>query len=153
MLTMARPADTVPAFELHRFAVAAEGADTVLLELDVRWPEGVPAAGRSRLLAGDEDQQVRIAPAAESVHARTWRATFAVPVAYASGPLAIVAAGYVVELPAPDPPGPEAERVARLAREGNALRRRLDVAEEAASHAESLTQDRDALRGELEEAR
>src|SRR4051794_25290251 len=153
MLTMARPADTVPAFELHRFAVAAAGAETVLLELEVRWPEGVPAAGRSRLLAGDDDEQVRIAPAAETVHVRTWRATFAVPVACAAGPLAIVAGGYVVDLPEPDPPGPEAERVARLAREGNALRRRLDVAEEEAAHAESLTQERDGLRSELDEAR
>src|SRR3954465_15644218 len=102
MLTMARTADTGPAFELHRFTVAATGAEVVLLELEVRWPEGVPAAGRSRLLAGDEDEAIPGAPPAAPVRGRTWRPSFAVPVEATGGTHAVVAGGYVIDLPDPD---------------------------------------------------
>src|SRR4051794_23249406 len=147
---MARGPVTAPAFELLRFAVVAEGADAALLELEGRWRPAPPPAGRARLLSDAEGLPARgLPPASEAVEGEHWRASFAASPAVVAGALGVAARGVVVDLPAPDPPDPEEERLARLARQGNALRRRLDMAEARADEADRLAAEVAALRADL----
>src|SRR4051794_33856244 len=146
---MARGPTTAPAFELLRFAVVAEGADAVLLEVEGRWRPGPPPPGRARLLSDAAGVPARgLPPASEAVEGERWRATFAAAPAVVAGALGLAGLGVVVDLPAPDPSDPEEVRLARLARQGNALRRRLDVAEARAAEADRLLAEVAALRAD-----
>ena len=149
---MARGPTTGPAFELLRFAVVARGADAALLETRGTLAPGPPPAGRARLLSDAEGAPARgLPPASEAVEGEHWRATFAAAPAVVGAALAVSGRGVVVDLPAPDPPDPEEERHARLARQGN-VRRRLDVAEAEAAEAARLAAEVAALRADLAEA-
>jgi hypothetical protein len=156
---VARGPDIPEAFELLRFTAAAAGLDAVLLELEGRWPGGAPAPGRARLIVETERGPREVAPAADREDEGVWRATFAAPFEAIAARLAVAARGLVVDLPEPDSDDDTTERLARLAREGNGLRRRLDRAEAAAATAlavaaerDDLATERDALRGDLEAA-
>jgi hypothetical protein len=152
-----------PAFELLRFTVVASSAEATLVEVEGRFPGGdAPAAPAVRLVAEDPagDRHELAAIAAGPAGAAGWRATFAVPLAALPGAGFALAFGrLLVELPVPDLPDGEVERLGRLAREANALRRRVEGAEAAAESAlaalataEALRRERDDLRVALAEA-
>ncbi|MCW3049569.1 MAG: hypothetical protein JWO74_3853 [Solirubrobacterales bacterium] len=152
-----------PAFELLRFTVVASSAEATLVEVEGRFPGGdAPAAPAVRLVVDDPagDRHELPAMAAGPAGSAGWRATFAVPLAALPGAGFALAFGrLLVELPVPDLPDGEVERLGRLAREANALRRRVEGAEAAAesalaalAEAEALRRERDELRAALAEA-
>ncbi|HSD80210.1 MAG TPA: hypothetical protein VLB47_06095, partial [Solirubrobacteraceae bacterium] len=132
---MARGADIPDAFELLRFAAVAAGAGAVLLELEGRWPAGGPGRGRARLLVETARGPGELPAVADGEEGGVWRASFAAPAEAVAGPLAVAAGALVVELPAPDPGDDATDRLARVARDANRLRRRLEQAEAAAATA------------------
>jgi hypothetical protein len=152
-----------PAFELLRFTAVASSAEATLVEVEGRFAGGdAPAAAVVRLVAEDPagDRHELPAIAAGPAGPAGWRATFAVPPAALPGAGFALAFGrLLVELPVPDLPDGEVERLGRLAREANALRRRVEGAEAAAqsalgalAKAEALQRERDELRVALAEA-
>jgi hypothetical protein len=152
-----------PAFELLRFAVVASSAEATLVEVEGRFPGGdAPAVPAVRLVAEDRagDRHELPAIAAGPAGPAGWRATFAVPLAALPGAGFALAFGrLLVELPAPDLTDGETERLGRVAREANALRRRVEATEAAAGSAlaalaevEALRSERDDLRAALAEA-
>jgi hypothetical protein len=146
-----------PAFELLRFAVAASSAEATLVEVEGRFPGGdAPAVPAVRLVAEDPagDRHELPAMAAGPAGPDGWRGTFAVPLAALPGAgLALAFGRLLVELPAPDLPDGEVERLGRLAREANALRRRVEAAETAAESALAALAEAAALRSERDDLR
>jgi hypothetical protein len=146
-----------PAFELLRFAVVASSAEASLVEVEGRFPGAdAPAVPAVRLVAEDPagDRHELRAMAAGPAGSEGWRATFAVPLAALPGAGFALAFGrLLVELPAPDLPDGEVERLGRLAREANALRRRVEVADAAAQSALAALTEAAALRSERDDLR
>jgi hypothetical protein len=149
---VARGTDTPDVFELLRFSAVAAGTDALLLELEGRWSGDTPARGRARLLVEGARGPFELAPVAGGEEAGAWRASFALPADAIGAPLAIAAHGLVVDLPAPDPTDDATERLARVAREANAVRRRLERAEGIAATAVALAAERDRVTAEREQA-
>lgn len=138
---------TTTTFEVLAFrALPATGAVAVL-ELEGRFAASSPRElGRPSLLlegGGTGGTQLACAPvagpdAAAGPGGVPWRAAFAVPLTLLEDAAFALEVGrdLLVELPEPDRSGgDDIDRLARLAREGNELRRALDAAEDRARRA------------------
>jgi hypothetical protein len=124
-----------PTVEVLRLAADEVAHGVLLVELEAQVAGGVPD-DLVLLAAGRE-----VAPLVHEAAGDVLRATFAVPRAALAEGLALRTDDLLVRLPEPD--GDRVDRLAALAREANALRRRVFDAEEAA----------DLLRDELDTAR
>jgi hypothetical protein len=149
-------AGAVRTFEVLRFEAVVPSAAVALLELAGRFPAGARPQ-RPHLVVEGADGRERQAPAlATRVADGVWSASFAVDAAALDGDAAFAlgaARGLLVALPAPTPvePGGDAAtaRYARLAREANDLRRRLDAASRAAAEAAALRAELERTESEL----
>ena len=140
-------------FELLRFAGQPASAESALVELEGRFPAGPPRRPPRLVLepAHPGGEPVECAPAvASALGDGTWRATVAVPLELRdSGGCARAADGVLVDLPRPDVEAVDgdADRLVRVAREANELRRRLDVAREGRAEAEARAERAEAELG------
>jgi hypothetical protein len=146
-----------PTFELLGFTVAAATAEAAIVQLEGRLPESeaLPGAGApATLVVEDADGRHReLEAVAAGAAGNGWRASFAVPIAALDrASFALDLGRLLVELPAPDVTAGDPGRLGRLAREANALRRRLEAAEARAAEADALRGERDELRGDLARA-
>lgn len=142
-------------FEVLRFRGAPASPDVALLELEGRLAADPPLElerARMVLEAGGSTLELDpVGPAAARAtpDGTSWRATYVVPLSALEVESAAldVGRGLLLELPAPDleeGDGSDAARHVRLAREANALRRRLDeLAEERAGLERELDGERD----------
>ncbi|MCW3002314.1 MAG: hypothetical protein JWQ20_1612, partial [Conexibacter sp.] len=121
-------------FELLRFTAAPVGVDVGVVELEGR----LPLRGRFPrqpvlVVEHGAGQRAEHAPVHATRDGDVWSAVYAVPVrALDGGRFALGLRGTLLELPAPDP-ADDGDRLAALGREANALRRRLEAAEDAAA--------------------
>jgi hypothetical protein len=140
-------------FELRRFEAAPVTGAIVVLEVEGRFREST-RFGRPPVLViepGEEAgrRRIELQPVRTSSDGPRWNASYAVPAEAltADARLALGIRGTLLELPAPDEPD-DGERLTALAREANALRRRLETAEADAAtardEAAATTADRDA---------
>ncbi|HEU4658066.1 MAG TPA: hypothetical protein VFR97_11090 [Capillimicrobium sp.] len=158
---------TEPTFEVRAFQALPAAAAVAVLVLEGRFAAGVSQPlGRPRLHLDDGEVRVDVAPvhgpeATAGPGGVPWRATFAVPLAIVDRASYALAIGrdLLVELPPPDlgergdDADAEAARLARLAREANDLRRRLDAARDALAGAEARAREAETARRERDEAR
>jgi hypothetical protein len=137
-------------FEVLRFAGQPASAESALVELEGRFPAGPPRRP-PRLVVEGAPEPIECPPAVASSHGDgTWRATFAVPLELLeSGAYALAADGVLVDLPRPDVEAVDgdADRLVRVAREANDLRRRLDAAPEGRAEAEARAERAEAELG------
>ncbi|MEA2303355.1 MAG: hypothetical protein QOH43_635 [Solirubrobacteraceae bacterium] len=139
---------TTQTFEVLRFDAAPVTEDVAVVELEGRWSG--PAPGRERrlrlIVEGDDAERLELTPLSTGGDADRWHASFAVP-ARDDATYALALRGVRLDLPVPDARD-DAERLVALARELNALRRRLEAAENAAQErsadAERLVAAREA---------
>ena len=138
-------------FEVLAFRALPVTAAVAVLELEGRFSDRAPVRlGRPALLVEAGRDRFELLPtsgpeAAAGPGGVPWRASFALPAAsLASASFALeVGRDLLVDLPAPDlGPGDrdEGERLARLAREANDLRRRLDEAAARLAEAEAAAE-------------
>jgi hypothetical protein len=132
-------------FELRHFTAAAVSADLAVVELEGTFGGSRGRFARQPVLVVEEPG----APRAELAPVRTrhdgdrWRGTYAAALgAVDGGTFALGLRGVLYDLPAPDV-ATDADRLAAVAREANALRRRV----------EALEAERDAARAEAARAR
>jgi hypothetical protein len=119
-------------FELLRFTAAPVSADIAIVELEGRFDRQGRFARSPVLVVEEGDESVvKLAPVRSDVAlGRRWRASFAVSLsALDGGTFALGLRGTLLDLGVPDVQS-GGDRFAALARETNALRRRLDRAEE-----------------------
>ena len=154
-----------PSFELLRFEATPVTPAAAVVELDGRFTGLDPV--RPRLLVGTGGTEHEM-PALEVGGApgpgpsdtgsgepplRGWSASFAIPLAALSDPLASFALvpgrGPLIELPPPSESGNGDDRFVALARTANDLRHRLTSALEAAADRDHLSDELDALRERL----
>jgi hypothetical protein len=141
-----------PTFEVLAFGARVATPAVAVLELEGRFTDrAVRGLGRPRLLVERGPTQVECGPvpgpdAAAGPGGVPWRASFAVPLALVEGATFSLEVGrdLLVVLPSPrlgDAGDDDGARLARLAREANDLRRRLDdAAARAAAAQEHATQ-------------
>ncbi len=135
-------------FEVLRFDAAPVTEDVAVVELEGRWRRGGPGPERHpRLIVEAEAAERLELPAlAAGGDADRWHASFAVP-ARDGASYALGLRGVRLDLPAPDERA-DGERLVALARELNAVRRRLDAATdetgERLAEAERSAAERDA---------
>lgn len=140
-------------FELRRFEAAPVTGAIVVLEVEGRFHQST-RFGRPPVLVIEpgEDagrRRIELQPVRTRDDGPRWNASYAVPAEAltADARLALGIRGTLLELPAPDEPD-DGERLTALAREANALRRRLETAEADATTAReetaATTADRDA---------
>jgi hypothetical protein len=140
-------------FEVLRFAGQPATAETALVELEGRFPAGPPRRAPRLLIEPTRPgaEPVECSPAVAGAHGDgTWRASFAVPLELLeAGSYALAAEGVLLELPRPDVEAADgdADRLVRLAREANDLRRRLDVARAGRADAEARAERAEAELG------
>lgn len=131
-------------FELRRFTAAAVSADLAVVDLEGRF-EGVRGRfTRQPVLVVEEPGAPRaeLAPVRARLDGDRWRSSFAVPLdAVERGAFALGVRGVLYDLPRPRVLA-DGDRLALVAREANALRRRV----------EALEAERDAARAEAEQA-
>jgi hypothetical protein len=136
-------------FEVLRFDAAPVTEDVAVVELEGRWRRGGPGPERHpRLIVEAEAAERLELPAlAAGGDADRWHASFAVP-ARDGASYALGLRGVRLELPAPDERA-DGERLVTLARELNAVRRRLDAATDETgrrlAEAERIAGERDAV--------
>lgn len=140
---------SAPTFEVLTFRAMPVTRGVAVLELEGRFTDRGPRhLGIPCLLVERGERRLRCPPvpgpdAAAGPGGVPWRASFAIPAALVdrAGFALEVGRDLLVELPEPDlgPPEDGGARLARLAREANDLRRRLDeaVARAAAAEAEA----------------
>jgi hypothetical protein len=123
-------------FELLRFSAQPVPGGLVVVELEGRFPPG--RFTRQPVLvveAGAERPRLELAPVRAALEDGRWRAAYAIPAeSYAFARFALGHRGTLLDLPSPDEP-PDGDRLTALAREVNALRRRLEAAEADAATA------------------
>ncbi|WP_027005156.1 hypothetical protein [Conexibacter woesei] len=140
-------------FELRRFEAAPVTGAIVVLEVEGRFHQST-RFGRPPVLVIEpgEDagrRRIELQPVRTRDDGPRWNASYAVPAEAltADARLALGIRGTLLELPAPDEPD-DGQRLTALAREANALRRRLETAEADATtardEAAATTADRDA---------
>ncbi len=146
---------SAPTFEVLAFRALPVTSAVVVLELEGRFSDRAPSRlGRPALLVEAGRNRFELPPIAGADAAAgpggvPWRASFALPSAALGRSAFALEVGrtLLVDLPAPDVGAgdrDEGERLARLAREGNELRRRLDdaaaraLAAEEAAHTAQL---------------
>ncbi len=156
---------SAPTFEVRTFRALPVTSAVAVLELEGRFSGRAPTRlGRPALLVEVgrdrfELQPVSGADAAAGPGGVPWRASFALPaVALGRASFALeVGRDLLVDLPAPDVgegDRDEGDRLARLAREANALRARLDDAAVRVAEAEALAETaRLEAAAEVEKAR
>ncbi|HWV87392.1 MAG TPA: hypothetical protein VNZ62_18220 [Capillimicrobium sp.] len=140
---------SAPTFEVLAFRAMPVTRGVAVLELEGRFTDRAPRhLGVPCLLVERGERRLRCPPvpgpdAAAGPGGVPWRASFAIPASLVDGAGFALEVGrdLLVELPEPDlgPPEDQGERLARLAREANELRRRLDeaIARAAAAEAEA----------------
>jgi hypothetical protein len=152
---------SAPTFEVLAFRALPVTSAVVVLELEGRFTApAVTRLGRPALLVEVGRERFELLPVPRAPDAAAgpggvpWRASFAVGTEALEGASFALEVGrhLLVDLPEPDlGPGDrdEGERLARLAREANGLRARLDA---AAAEADELRARLDAAAAEVEEA-
>ena len=142
---------SAPTFEVLAFRALPVTAAVVVLELEGRFNDRAPVRlGRPALLVEAGRERFELLPTAGADAAAgpggvPWRASFAVSAAALAGASFALEVGrdLLVDLPAPDlgtGDRDEGERLARLARDANDLRRRLDEAALRVSEAEAAAE-------------
>jgi hypothetical protein len=143
-------------FELLGFTTVAAGAEAALIEVEGSFPGGRPprAAATRLLVDGGDGARYELPAVTCGGDIERWRASFAVPLAAIAGAsFALVVRRIVVELPQPDALPADADRLVRSAREVNALRRQLERVETSAAEAQALRAQADTLREERDALR
>jgi hypothetical protein len=138
-------------FELRRFRAAAVSADLATVELEGQFAGSRGRFARQPVLVVEAPGAPRaeLAPVTAQHDGDRWRGTYAAPLgALDGGTFALGLRGVLYDLPAPDLAG-EADRLAAVAREANALRRRVEALE---SERDSAVAEAQAARAELEGA-
>jgi hypothetical protein len=142
---------SAPTFEVLAFRALPVTSAVAVLELEGRFSDRAPVRlGRPSLLVEAGRERFELLPTAGADAAAgpggvPWRASFALSAAFLAGASFALEVGrdLLVDLPAPDlgtGDRDEGERLARLARDANDLRRRLDEAALRVSEAEAAAQ-------------
>jgi len=127
-------------FELLRFIAAPVSADVSVVELEGRFAQQARFARQPLLVVEEgEGPRIELSPVRAVRDGERWSATFAIPLSALDGAtFALGVRGTLLDLPPPDV-ADDGDRLAGVAREANALRRRLEAAEDevAAARAEA----------------
>jgi hypothetical protein len=125
-------------FELLRFTAAPITGGLIVLELEGRFRQSTRFARQPVLVIepGADRPRIELTPVRTAAEGRHWEGSYAAPAEALSSDarLALGVRGTLLELPAPDEPD-DGARFTALAREANALRRALELAESEAAAA------------------
>lgn len=138
-------------FELLRFTATPVPGALVVVEIEGRVAAASGRFSRRPVLvveadAGADRPRLELAPSRTALDGDRWRATYAIPAeSYDAARFALGLRGTLLDLPNPDEPS-DADRLALLSREANALRRELEAAEADAASARA---EATAAAGEL----
>jgi hypothetical protein len=124
-------------FELLAFTAAPVAGALVVVALEGRFTgaQGGRFARQPMLVvdSGDDRPRLELAPVRATLADGRWRSAYAIPAeTFPNARFALGLRGTLLELPAPDEPD-DTDRLTALAREANALRRALEVAESEAA--------------------